>query len=98
MGLFTRLSGETDKISVHAFNSAVRLWANGSAFVTRLKIISAFSLVGDEVTELDAIKAVYVGKAAETDKNVYLMIVEDADILVELGFYNEAQWKTEIEI
>lgn len=99
MALFTRLSSTgDDRISIHAFNAGVRLWAVGSAFVTRTRIIDAFTLVGDEVADLDALAAVYAGKSSQGDKSDYLMRIEDADILVETGFYNEAQWKAELEI
>lgn len=99
MSLFLRLtSDENDKINIHAFNSGVRLWASGSTFATRASIISSFTLVGDEVSDLDAIAAVYQSKPTQNDKIKYLMRVEDADILVELGFYNESQWRAELEI
>ena len=58
MGLYQRITApDATKISVHRFGAALRQLAAGE--LTRQQIIDAFLLVGDDVTQFDALIATY---------------------------------------
>lgn len=98
MGLFARITTPgAAKISVHRFGAGLRQWAAGE--LTRAQVISAFSLTGSEVTELDALRATYdalgTGTAAAAfTKAQYLDKMEDVFLLCETGDYLEAKAKS----
>lgn len=98
MGLFQRITATgASKIAVHRFGAGLRQWAAGQ--LTRAQVISAFSLTGDDVTELDALKATYdalgTGTAAAAfAKAQFLDGMEDVFLLCETGDYNEAKAKS----
>ena len=95
MALYDRLS---NGVPVHAFSAGIRRWAMGSSIVTRAAIITKLNLDAADEVGLDAMAAVYAAKPTAATKQAYLMAVEDANILLEAGFYNEAQWRAEVEV
>jgi hypothetical protein len=97
MGLYEKWSRDDPdepKIPVHAFGAALSELARGS--ITRAQLIAAFSLAGDEVTELDAIIATYTGLVSTRDKDFFIAKLEDVMILAESGHYDKAKCKTEL--
>lgn len=99
MSLFARIgpSATNDtKLPVHLFGSSLRQWAAGQ--LTRAQVIALFTLVGTDVTELDALRATYdalgTGNAAASfAKAAWLYRMEDVFIMVENGVYDEAKAK-----
>lgn len=95
MGLFQRLTaGDETKIPIHAFGAAMLEWARGAA--TKAQLVSAFSLSGDDITNLDAIKTQHDGLPTDAAKEDYRTKVHDVFILIEAGLYNEAKAKSEL--
>jgi hypothetical protein len=98
MALFARVTATDDtKINVHRFGAALRQFAAGQ--LTRQQIIDGFSLVGDDIVNLDALVATYTAMptnnvAAAFAKAAWLDRMEDVFILCETGDYNEAKAKT----
>lgn len=98
MALYARITAQdATKISVHRFGAALRQMA--ASQLTRQQIIDAFVLVGDDVTQFDALIATYTamgtGNAtAAFAKAAWLDRMEDVFLLVESGDYNEAKAKT----
>jgi hypothetical protein len=98
MGLYQRITAVDDtKISVHRFGASLRQFAAGQ--LTRQQVIDGFQLVGDEVTELDAMIATYTAMptnnvAAGFAKAAWLDRMEDVFILCESGDYPETKAKT----
>lgn len=89
MGLYERWTSSDDsKIGVHTFGCALREMSRSA--VTRTQVINAFTLTGDDVTELDAIRSKYVGLATAAEKTDYVILLHDVMILAEQGFYNRA--------
>lgn len=84
MGLYQRLITDDDHIAVHFFFAAIDLWADGD--LTRAEVIAAFSLVGDEVTQLDAIKVQYDAAGGAAAKGRYVSKVHSVYLLAEGGF------------
>lgn len=97
MGIFARITAtDNTKIGVHRFGAAVRLWAGGG--LTRQNVIDSFALTGDEVTELDALKASYDALAINNISNAIIKVarldrMEDVFLLCETGDLNETQAK-----
>lgn len=85
-----------DSIPVHAFTGAVVLAVQG--FVTRQNIINKWILVGDEVVQLDAIIAVYQGKAGSNQKQDYIDSLVASLLVREDGTITKAQVETILEI
>lgn len=98
MGLYARLTASgTTKISVHAFCSALRLYAAGS--ITRQNVIDGFTLAGQDVTDLDAIAAAYAALPSSTVANALarvnrLLAIESVFTLCESGHLTENQAKS----
>lgn len=98
MAIYQRVTAQdAAKIGVHRFGAALRQWAAGQ--LTRDQVIVAFTLVGDDVTELDAIRATYdalgTGNAtASFNKAAWLDRLEDVLTLCETGDYTEAKAKS----
>jgi hypothetical protein len=98
MGLFARLTAaDATKISVHAFSSALRLYAASS--ITRANVIDAFTLAGADITDLDAIAASYAALPSATVAGALqrmnrLHAIESVFILCESGLLTENQAKT----
>lgn len=98
MGLFTRITTlDTTKISVHRFGAGLRQMAAGE--ITRQQIIDTFALVGDEITEFDALIASYTALGTGTalaafQKAQRLDAIEDVFLLCESGDYTEAKAKS----
>ena len=60
MSLLDRLIGtESPRLSVHGFQAAMSEWADGAAGFSRSTIISEFNLTGNDLTELDSLKAIF---------------------------------------
>ena len=94
MGLYQRLTDPNSRLTVHRFGAALREWAGGG--LTRAEVIAMFSLVNDEVTELDALAATYQALPQNNTANTlvkaaYLDRMEDVFLLVETGDYDEAK-------
>lgn len=93
MGLFARLTAlDETKILVHRFGAALREWADGG--LTRAEVIAMFNLTGDDVTQLDALRATYQAMpsgttAAVLAKAAFLSRMEDVFELCERGDYDE---------
>lgn len=84
-----------DAIPVHAFSGAVTLATLG--FVTRQNIIDKWTLVGDEVVQLDEIIAVYQGKN-KTGQVDYLQTIIAGFLVYEDNTINKTQLMTILEI
>ncbi len=84
-----------DPIPVHAFVGAVVLATLG--FVTRQNVIDKWTLVGDEVVQLDAIITVYQGKN-NNGKIDYRDTVSSSLHVREDGTITKAQVETILEI
>lgn len=98
MGLFLRITAQgPTKIAVHRLGAALRQWAAGQ--LTRQQVIDGFTLTGDEVTELDALRATYDAMPTNNTANAFakaawLDRMEDVFLLCETGDYNEAKAKS----
>lgn len=98
MGLYQRITAtDGTKIGVHRFGAALRQWAAGE--LTRQQIIDGFGLEGDDVTQLDALKASYEAMATNNAANIGLKVawlhrMEDVFLLSETGDYTEQKAKT----
>jgi hypothetical protein len=103
MSLCARITSKgSDKIGVHRFGAAVREHLRGQTGApTRVQLIAMFSLVGDDVTNLDALIATYGPMSTSNTANTLLKAarldaMEDVFLLVETGDYTEAQAKTRL--
>ena len=98
MDLYDRFCGleedGTDKISVHAFSTALRELAREA--ITKQQIIDAFNLGTTEQQNLDDIIATYNNKATNLEKIDFLIKFHDVAILSEAGFYTKTKAKTEL--
>lgn len=98
MALYARITAtDGTKIGVHRFGAALRQFA--AAQLTRQQVIDGFALAGSDVTELDALIAVYQAMgtgngAAAFAKAAWLDRMEDVFLLAETGDYNEAKAKS----
>ena len=79
----------------HTFSSEIVLATLG--FATRDDIIATWTLVGDEVTQLDAIITVYQGKT-DAEKVDYLQTIIAGAIVREGGIITKVQLETILEI
>lgn len=87
----------SDKIiGNHYFSSMVVLASLGVA--TRQNIIDQYTLVGDEIVQLDQIIAVYQGKPNAAQKGDYLQTVIAGAMVREANFITKAQLETILEI
>ncbi len=84
-----------DPIGVHPFSGTIVLSTLG--FVTRANVISRFTLVGDEVVQLDAMIAVYQGKN-QNQRSDYLQTIVAGFLVREDGTITKAQLETILEI
>ncbi len=87
--------GVSEQIPVHAFTGAVVLATLG--FVIRQNVIDKWTLIGDEVVQLDAIIAVYQGKNTN-DKKDYRDTITAGLLVREDGTITKAQLETMLEI
>lgn len=71
MSLHGRIIGGEgiQKINVHAFHGALRLWADNITGYTRVSIIGTYNINAAEETELDWLKSRFVDA---TDKNQFI--------------------------
>jgi hypothetical protein len=98
MALFARITAQdATKIHVHRFGAALRQMAAGQ--LTRQQVIDALSLIGDDVTQFDALIATYTGLPTNNTANIIIKSqwpdrMEDVFLLVETGDYTEAKAKT----
>jgi len=97
MGLYERIvsqpEGSTQKIPAHAFSAALAELADGGAGApTRLQVVTAFNLMDEDLTELDAIQARYAG-LSEPAKSRFLERMHRVFLLVEDGMYSKARAK-----
>ncbi len=90
------ISPDINPISAHAFTGAVTLAVLGH--VTRQAIINKWTLVGDEVVQLDAIIAVYAGKSNANQKQDYVDAIIASLLVREDGTITKAQVETILEI
>jgi len=80
--LIDRISGEAgEKINLHAFMGAERLYALGE--LTGAEIVAAFGLEGDALTQANALKAQIDGLTGAEAKALYILRVESVMMLVE---------------
>ena len=84
------------EIPVHTITGAIVLATLGH--VTRQNIIDKWTLVGDEVVQLDAIIAVYSGKSNANLKQDYLDALTGSLLVREDGTITKAQIMTILEI
>jgi hypothetical protein len=97
MALYARITAtDGTKISVHRFGAALRQMAAGQ--LTRQQIIDTFVLVGDDVTQFDALIASYQALPSNNTTNTLakalrLDTMEDVFLLCETGDYTEAKAK-----
>lgn len=97
MGLFQRITAtDGTKIGVHRFGAVLRQWAAGE--ITRQQVIDGFALAGDDVTQLDALKATYDAMPGSPLANglakiAWLDRMEDVFLLCESGDYTETKAK-----
>jgi hypothetical protein len=98
LGLYERWTyneeSSDSKIPVHTFACALREHSRGA--VTRQQVIDAFTLAGDDITELDAIRTQYQSLATQEEKDAFIVKFHDVMILCEAGFYDKAKAKNEL--
>jgi len=84
------------QIGNHPFSGTIVLATLG--FVTRQNVIDTFTLVGDEVVQLDAMIAVYQGKPNAAQKADYLQTIIAGLLVRETGIITKTQLETILEI
>lgn len=100
-GLYDRIRSEADdKIHIHIFSAAVKLWARGK--IQQPAVVSLFTLDGDALADLNAIAAKYGAfpntTAGRLDRLEYLEVLEAANVGAEDGLLTEAQWRSMLGI
>ena len=84
------------EISNHFFSGMITLATLG--IVTRQNIIDTYTLVGDEIIQLDAIIAVYQGKPNAAQKSDYQQTFIAGSLVREAGFITKVQFQNLLEI
>lgn len=83
-------------IGVHYFSGEAILTSLGLR--TRQNLIDRWTLIGDEVVQLDAIIAVYQGKPNAAQKGDYLQTIIAGLLVREDGTITKAELETMLEI
>jgi len=88
-----------ESIDVHHFSSALALAALATTGApNRQNIIDEWTLVGDEIVQLDALIAVYVNKSNANQKQNYIQVIINGFMVYETQIINKAQLETLLEI
>jgi len=91
------MSSTLGSIPTHAFSGAIFLATTGEP-PDRSGIINQWSLIGDEVVQLDAIIAVYQGKSTEALKDRYIGRLISSLLVYEDNTISKTQTESILEI
>lgn len=83
-------------VAAHTFGAAIHLWSAGK--ITRTQFINGADIPQHAEADVDAMKAVYDGKASAVAKLEYVLLAERCAIVLQTGDITAQQFATFMEI